>query len=241
MADAPTCPRCGAAMTPKALEGHNAQPIAIDLCLGCQAFWFDARESLRLSPASTLALFRLIGEAAERAPAASGASGLRCPRCRMALRLTKDMQRATRFEYWNCPRGHGRLTTFFNFLREKDFIRPLTTQQVAELRQSVQSVNCSNCGAPVNINVGAACSHCHSPLSMIDVSQAEKLVNELRQADRARLDAVDPGLALELERTRRQGHSVFDALERDRSWFDNVSRQGLVGAGLGAIARWLSK
>ena len=35
-------------MTSRALEGHLGQPITIDVCLGCQAFWFDARESLRL-------------------------------------------------------------------------------------------------------------------------------------------------------------------------------------------------
>ena len=227
-------------MTSRPLEGHNAQPIAIDLCLACQTFWFDARESLRLSPASTLELFRIIGDRAgtPSAPHAA-AAGLRCPRCRMALRLTKDLQRSTRFEYWSCPRGHGRLTTFFNFLREKDFIRPLSAQQIAELRQHVQSVNCSNCGAPVNVMTGAACTHCGSPLSMLDMAQAEKLVAELRQAAPTRLADVDPALALELERTRRQGHAVFDALERDHSWFEHVARDGLVGAGLGAVARWL--
>ena len=64
------------------------------------------------------------------------------------------MQRATRFSYLHCPNDHGRLTTFFDFLREKDFIRPLTAEQLQELRQNVQTVNCSNCGAPIDVTRG---------------------------------------------------------------------------------------
>jgi len=36
--------------------------VVIDVCLPCQSFWFDAHESVQLSPGGTLALFRLIGE-----------------------------------------------------------------------------------------------------------------------------------------------------------------------------------
>jgi len=59
------------------------------------------------------------------------------------------MQRSTRFEYLRCPHDHGRLTTFFDFLKEKDFVRPPTPAQIAKLRDSIQVVNCSNCGAPI--------------------------------------------------------------------------------------------
>ena len=61
------------------------------------------------------------------------------------------MQRSTRFEYFRCPHDHGRLTTFFDFLKEKDFVRPLTPPQIAELRKNIQVVNCSNCGAPIDL------------------------------------------------------------------------------------------
>ena len=107
----------------------------------------------------------------------------KCPRCKGRLRRTHDMQRATKFEYLSCPNAHGRLTTFFDFLREKDFIRPLTPQQIEELRRNVQSVNCANCGAPVDVTVGAACAHCGTPLSMLDLKQAEKLVAQLQKAE----------------------------------------------------------
>jgi hypothetical protein len=231
------CPRCSSAMTSQALEGHHGQPITIDLCLVCQSFWFDAHESLRLSPASTLKLFRIVGdEVAVARPAVSNTPA--CPRCRTPLRLTRDIQRSTRFEYFNCPRGHGRLTTFFNFLREKNFIRPLSAAQIAELRQNLQTVNCSNCGAPVNVVAGAACTHCSSPLSMLDMEQAGRLVDELRAADRTGA-GLDPAMPLELERSRREVHAAFDRFEREPSWFETGGPTDLVGAGLRFVGRWL--
>jgi hypothetical protein len=36
--------------------------VAIDICFPCQVFWFDARESISLTPGATLALFRLMGD-----------------------------------------------------------------------------------------------------------------------------------------------------------------------------------
>jgi hypothetical protein len=235
-----TCPRCQAEMTTHTLDAHLGRSVAIDLCLPCQAFWFDARESLQLSPASTLRLFELIGErAAGGGPAAAPSGAVACPRCRAPLRRTHDMQRGTRFEYLSCPRGHGRLTTFFNFLREKDFIRPLSAAQLAELRRNLASVNCSNCGAPVNLTTGTACAHCGAPLSMLDLHQAERLVGQLRGAASRPAGAVDPTLPLQLEQVRRNMQASFDSLERDPSWYHTVASAGLVGAGLSAVARWL--
>ena len=109
----------------------------------------------------------------------------------------------------NCPNGHGRLITFFDFLREKDFIRPLTTQQIAELRQNVGSVNCANCGGPVDLSQGAACSHCGTPLSMLDMKQAERLVAQLQKAEDRATPAVDPTLPIELLRARRETERAF--------------------------------
>src|SRR5688572_33471784 len=44
------------------LEAHHGRQIVIDLCHPCQSFWFDTRESVSLTPGSTLSLFRVIGE-----------------------------------------------------------------------------------------------------------------------------------------------------------------------------------
>ena len=223
-------------MTEHPLAGRLGRALVIDVCTACQVFWFDGKESLQLTPAATLTLFELIGGHA--APVAGGATKAACPRCRALLRLTRDMQRTTRFEYWSCPKGDGRLTSFFNFLREKNFIRPLSAQELADLRAHVQTVNCSNCGAPVDLATGTACTHCGSPLSILDGRQAQRMVDQLRQADRARA-GVDPALPLTLEHTRRSIHASFDAFERNRGWYDHAQSAGLVSASLGAITRWL--
>src|SRR5580765_8724244 len=151
------CPRCRAAMNLEHLDGHQGTSVTIDLCLPCQVFWFDSHESLKLSPGGVLKLFRLIGERA-LTPRPTVTDEPVCPRCRTRLLPTHDQQRNTRFQYLRCPREHGRLITFVDFLREKDFIRPLSTQQIDELRRSVQTVNCSNCGAPIDLMKTSGCA-----------------------------------------------------------------------------------
>jgi endogenous inhibitor of DNA gyrase (YacG/DUF329 family) len=226
-------------MPEETLDGRNGRPVSINLCHPCQAFWFDTHESLSLTPGSTLSLFRLIGEHSARRTT-QGARAPGCPRCQAPLRRTHDMQRTTRFEYLKCPNGHGRLTSFFDFLREKDFIRPLTAAQIAELRHNVQTVNCSNCGGPVDLNDGSACGHCGSPLSMLDLKQAEAMVAQLRDADRGK-GTIDPALPLDLLRAKRDVEAVFGSLETENRWLRDVSNQDLVGAGLKMVARWLDR
>ena len=221
-------------------DGHHGRSVAIDICHACQSFWFDARESVALTPGSTLALFRVIGEKLTR-PQHTDSELAKCPRCKGRLRRTQDRQRATRFEYLNCPNGHGRLISFFDFLREKDFIRPLTPQQIAELRENVASVNCANCGGPVDLNKGAACSHCGTPLSMLDMKQAEKLVAQLQKAEGRAHQPLDPALPIELLRVRRETERAFAGIPDRELWFKDVMQTDLVGAGLTAVARWFKR
>jgi hypothetical protein len=224
-------------MTGQMLEGHLGTTVAIDLCLQCQVFWFDTQESLRLSPRAVLRLFRTIGERAleARPPAASHPA---CPRCGLHLIPTHDRQRNTPFQYLRCPRNHGRLISFVEFLREKDFIRPLSAEQIADLRASVATVNCSNCGASIDLATSAACSHCGSPLSMLDVSQAGAVVAALRDAEPTGRP-IDPALPLRLEQARREVEASFAHFQRGDNWLGDVARGGLVGASLSALARWL--
>jgi len=238
-------------MDEQVLDAHLGRAVTIDICSPCQLFWFDARESISLTPGATLTLFRLMGERVARA-GVTHSDIARCPRCRTRLRRTSDMQRATRFEYWRCPHDHGRLTTFFDFLREKDFIRPLTPQQVAELRSHVQTVNCSNCGGAVDVSTGAACAHCGSPLSMLDLPQAERLIAQLQRAEaRAtgeRLQGVaggrapiDPALPLALARARRDVEAAFSDHPHVSTWLRDAPGGDLLGASLIAMARWLTR
>jgi hypothetical protein len=224
-------------------DAHLGRRTSIDICHACQSFWFDTHESATLTPGSTLKLFRIIGEKITR-PERSNADLAKCPRCKSRLRRTHDLQRTTKFEYLSCPHAHGRLTTFFDFLREKDFIRPLTPQQIEELRRNVGSVNCANCGAPVDVTSGAVCSHCGTPLSMLDLKQAERLVEQLQKAEDRAHQPVDPALPLELERVRRQTERSFAGLQDQDVWSLVVSAssdRNLVSAGLSLVARWLNR
>src|SRR5262249_1887535 len=144
------CPNCTVEMTGMTLDARVSAPVAIDVCTPCQSFWFDKYESIQLSPASTLKLIKLIGEQSSERKATLRES-LHCPRCAGLLKFTHDLQRNTKFAYWRCE-AHGRFIGFLDFLREKNFIRALSPQQVAELRRNIQAVNCSNCGASIDLN-----------------------------------------------------------------------------------------
>jgi hypothetical protein len=225
-------------MIPMTFDGHLKVPVAIDVCAGCQAFWFDRYESLKLSAGSTLRLMKFIGEHSPSGRVRLSET-LRCPRCADRLQLTNDWQRNTRFSYWRCGKEHGRFTRFFEFLREKDFIRPLSAEQIEELRQNIQSVGCSNCGAPVELAAASACGHCGTPLSMLDMKQPQHLLSQLKQAAQPR--PIDPALPLELARAKREVETSFAGLESGPQWWDDASSSNLVQASLNAVAKWLAK
>jgi hypothetical protein len=235
---ATVCPGCGAPMTAMTLDGHTGRTMTIDACTACRAFWFDGYESLQLAPASTLKLFTLIGgqTTAGRQPMSKT---LDCPRCHARLLLAHDRQRDTPFEYWRCDAKHGRFISYFNFLREKSFIRTLSARQLDELRRNVQTVNCSNCGAPIDLTRTSACAHCGSPLSMLDMQQAERLVTQLKEASQPK--PIDPALPLELARARREVDQAFATIDGNTDWWRDASASGLVEAGLNAVVRWLRR
>jgi hypothetical protein len=224
-------------MSVQTLEGRLGASIEIDLCVPCQAFWFDHRESLQLTPRSTLKLFRVIGDETGARRRALSATA-KCPHCGSRLIPTHDKQRNVGFEYARCSRGHGRLTTFFDFLREKNFIRPLSAVQIEDLRRNVETVNCSNCGAPIDLAAHRGCSHCGSPLSMLDLRQTRDLILQLQNADRTDRP-IDPALPMRLEQAKREVEAAFAAFEHEPSWYDSVSTTGLVSAGVTSLARWL--
>ena len=160
------------------LARHGAGTVAIDLCETCQALWFDPMESPQLSPAATLDLFRTINDAR---PDVRGTlpRAMRCPRCDSSLALTYDLQHTTRFSYYRCARGHGRLTTFFQFLQEKNFIRPLPKADLERLKSLVKIIRCSSCGAPIDLAKSTACEFCRAPIAILDPEAASRAVREL--------------------------------------------------------------
>ena len=239
------CSGCGAEMTRDTLEGHYGTRVELDLCRGCGVFWFDKSESLNLAPGAVLRLFVLIDEANKALGAARPPlpDRLACPRCRASLARTFDLQRATRFSYWRCPGEHGRLITFGEFLREKNFVRPLSGAELAELRQHVKQISCSSCGAPIDLERSSACGYCRAPVSVLDARQVEKVVAELKAAEE-RSHTVDPALPARLVMERLQAESRWRRLELssgwDAGWLSAGASGGLVEAGISALVGLLT-
>jgi len=222
-------------MTGWTLEDRLGTQVTIDVCTGCQAFWFDQHKSLQLSPGSTLKLMKFIGEHSSTVKA-TPPDVLRCPRCGGRLSLAHDLVRSTRFSYWRCENEHGRFIGFFDFLKEKNFIHALSPQEIQQLRQNVQSVNCCNCGASIELQTNSACPYCHSPISMLDMKQPQQLLAQLKEAAEPR--PVDPTLPLKLAQAKMEASALFRG--DDTEWWEDARSGDLVQAGLKAVARWIT-
>jgi DNA-directed RNA polymerase subunit RPC12/RpoP len=231
------CPGCATEMTHLAFEGRLGTTIEIDLCSVCRAIWFDHFEELRLTPGATLKVFGVISEPADR-PTTLFPTALHCPRCNGRLLLTHDMQRSTPFQYWRCDSGHGRLITFVDFLREKDFVRPLTPQQLEELRQNIQTINCSNCGAAINLVKDSVCAHCGSAVSMLDLQQMARTVGQLRAAVSGSQAADGPPPSA-VPRGQSDPSEIEALVQAFKTAGRTDSPPGLIETGLGLLGRLL--
>lgn len=223
-------------MAQERLDGRYGQTVATDLCFGCAVVWFDAYESTTLAPGAVLRLFTLIHERrAERRPSVIERPA--CPRCRVSLQPTTDRQRHVRFHYWRCVEDHGRLTTFVEFLREKDFVRPLAPAELAELTARVKTIHCDSCGAPVDLERTSTCTYCGAPVSVLDAQQVERVVRDLQAAEERRR-TVDPQLPARLVMDRLAVESFFRSVDSGRS--APSSDLGLVGTGIAALVTMLA-
>ena len=221
-------------MTTLALERRPMGSLDVDLCAGCQAIWFDTFESVQLAPGATLALFRAIHEARAETRRPLPAQ-LPCPRCETLLSLTQDLQHATRFTYYRCRYGHGRLTPFFQFLREKNFIRALDPGELERLKASIKTIRCASCGAPVDIERSTVCGYCRAPIMALDPDAVRRTLAEIDAAERRRT-TVDPD---------RLGDGIV-ALARLESEMAAARRRedaergiDLIAIGFSALAQWL--
>lgn len=224
--DPADCPSCGARMQSHVLHGHSTDRVTVDVCFPCHVLWLDGNESLQLSAGGTLELCRLIGRNAD-GPRLALAQRFACPRCRGALAHTHDLSRSGRFTYQRCAAGHGRMTPFFDFLREKHFVRTLTQAEIARMRQFIREVRCSSCGAPVNIEHDAKCGHCGTALAMLDPDAVEKAVAALSRAERMRVAATAGAEAVAAAPRPRRGEPI---------WTDRLtSGSDLVDVGIHAL------
>jgi uncharacterized protein YbaR (Trm112 family) len=229
------CSNCAKEMTDWTLEARLGREVTVDVCTGCQAFWFDQHESLQLAPGATLRLMKFIGEHSSTVKPVL-AEVLRCPRCEGRLTLAHDMVRNMRFVYWSCGSGHGHFIGFFDFLKEKNFIRELSPQEIRQLKQNVQCVNCSNCGAAIDLQANLACPYCHSAISILDMKQQQQILAQLKEAAEPR--PVDPMLPLKLEQAKAEESALFE--DNVNEWWGKGSSGDLVQAGLALVAGWIA-
>ena len=175
---AASCPSCRGAMTETVFRTHVETALDIDICWSCHLIWFDNMESVSMSAQSVIDLFQQINarqNAARRIVSLPG----NCPVCASTLKQTFDLSKAGRFQYHRCSNGHGRLSTFVQFLREKQFIRTLSKVERQQLSATVKQVRCSSCGASIHIERDDVCSHCGAPVSVLDEQAVAKALAEL--------------------------------------------------------------
>ena len=210
-------------------ERHDGGRVQLDFCFPCQVIWFDTMESQQLAPRGVLDAFTALNEhrAAARNPLPALLS---CPRCDARLSLTHDVQHTTHFTYFRCTFGHGRLTPFFQFLLEKNFVRPITGAELEALKAKVKTVQCSNCGAPLDLEQDSACRYCGSPISILDPDAVTKTVRELGQADQREHSIDIDRLAEALTMRPPSDGSSRTPIVAD-----------LVGVGIGLVAAMLTR
>ncbi len=204
-------------MQPQVLARKPLGEVTIDLCAACQAFWFDAFESVQFAPGATLALFEIIRQTGAGEHRALSPR-LPCPRCTQPLKLTHDLQHTTRFFYYRCEYGHGRFTPFLQFLREK--------------------IRCSSCGAPVDLEKDAACPYCRAPIAILDPDAIAAQVRALETAETKRTTIdVDALVDAMLEAHR---HAADDRAPSGYGSGESVAVD-LVALGLVAVATLLAR
>ena len=231
------CPGCRNAMRAIALERRAEGTLVVDLCEPCQALWFDPMESPQLSPKGTLELFRVINDSPPELRRALPQT-MNCPRCDARLAQTQDLQHTTRFSYYRCVRGHGRLTPFFQFLREKNFVRPIPQEELERLKSLVRIIRCSSCGAPIDLATSTACEFCRAPIAVLDPDAARRAVNELTTAE---ANVPPPMNDAEHAAAAVLAAAQFDqALAREQAGRQEGFAVDLVAVGLSALAAMLA-
>jgi len=213
-------------MQRRAFDRRPDGRVDIDLCFTCRGIWFDPYESTQLAPGAVIELFRVIHEQPDE-PRPLG-ERLPCPRCQRALAITHDLQRTTRFTYYRCTSGDGRFTTFYQFLREKQFVREMTPAEISRLKAQVAQVKCSSCGAPIDLARDSQCRYCHMPLAILDPEAVRKALADLGQAEHQRRQ-VDPTAPMEAQLQAQRMIQRLRAYDSGRPDWPMPADGGLAG------------
>ena len=185
------CPNCRGAMQPQDLERHDDGSVRVDLCFVCAGIWFDHLASIQLAPIAVIQLFKEIYAHRDDARQPR-ASRLQCPRCDEALVQSFDLSKTGRFSYFRCVVGDGRFTPFFQFMREKQFVRTLNPAELQRVRAQVRQITCSECGAPIDLEKEQQCKYCHAPITFLDPDAVEKAMRMYADKNQHRVPSPSP-------------------------------------------------
>ncbi len=226
------------------LVSHIGTPVTIDVCWPCHVIWFDHLESTSLSPASVIELFKRI-HAARDAERNLVSLAMRCPTCDGNLKLTNDFGKNGRFTYYRCDLGDGRITSFTQFLREKNFIRTLSAIEIKSLSVQVKQIRCSSCGGSIDLEHDTACSHCGSAISVLDRDAVEKalLAFAAKESSPAKAAALAQISNQEIDALLQRYRSIKPAADERpvyaaQDWMADITSwrtTDLVAAGIGAL------
>ena len=229
------------------LTTHIGGDVTIDVCWPCHVIWFDHLESTSLSPASVIALFKRIHEARDTERNLLSLA-MRCPTCKGGLALTNDVGKNGRFSYYRCAMGDGRVTSFTQFLREKNFIRSLNAIEIKSLAVQIKQIRCSSCGGSIDLQKDTACSHCGSAISVLDRDAVEKALLALAAKEAQPLASQqEENAAIADALLKHSGKPLPSALPvryhsvaySETGWLADIAVSGvttdLIDAGIGAL------
>ena len=233
------------------LASHIGTDVIIDVCWPCNMIWFDHMESASLSAASVIVLFKRIHEARD-GDRNLVSLNMRCPTCTGGLKLTNDLGKNGRFSYYRCEMGDGRVISFTQFLREKNFIRSLNLIEIKSLSAQVKQIRCSSCGGSIDLEKDTACSHCGSAISVLDRDAVEKALTVLAAKDaqplrapsdgqttRQEIDAIAAVLMQRAGKPQPGLPAPMHALYSDNGWLVELASHGvstdLIQEGIGAL------
>lgn len=168
-------------MDKHALASVSGGDVLLDLCFPCQGIWFDPQENLKLSPASVVELFRVL-HTHQSETRQTLALKMACPHCNQSLTQGFDVVKSGRYITYRCPQRHGRFSAFASFMIEKGFVRQLTRTEIDDMARRVAVINCTSCGAPVDLRKDHACPHCRSALSLLDPKAVEQALSGYAKA-----------------------------------------------------------